>query len=83
MSHSNITMRNRYSHEETLASRIDILTVEKKRLEMLLETCESNLQSIFDRVKSGEEVYLCYEDGSILYLTGSPNQPKTHPEATR
>lgn len=74
MSHSNITMRNRHWLEESLAAQIDILKSEKKRLESLLEDAESNLMSIFDRVKTGEEVYLCYPDNSVLYLTGSPNK---------
>lgn len=77
MSHCNITLRDRYSSAEQLGSRIDILTVEKKRLESLLDAAESNLNSIFERVKEGQEVYLCYPDGSLLYLTGSPNNPKS------
>jgi hypothetical protein len=69
MSHCNITQRDRYSHTEQLTERIAILEIKNKRLEMLLDEAERNLASIFERVKSGEEVYLCYSDGTRIYLT--------------
>ncbi len=68
MSHCNITMRDRFSVDEQHLERIAILEIKNKRLEILLEEAEKNLRSIFDRVKSGEEVYLCYPDGSKIHL---------------
>lgn len=69
-------MYDRHSTVERQALEIDILKAEKKRLEMSLDTANSNLESIFERVKDGEEVYLCYPDGNVLYLTGSSDKPK-------
>lgn len=68
MSHCNITMRDRYSMLEQSYERIALLEVKNKRLEELLEGAESNLKSIFDRMKTGEGVYLCYPDGSTIHI---------------
>jgi hypothetical protein len=68
MSHCNITMRDRFSMDEKRLELIAVLEIKNKRLEILLEEAEKNLRSIFDRVKDGEEVYLCYHDGSRIHL---------------
>lgn len=68
MSHCNITMRDRFSQDEARLERIAILEIKNKRLEVLLEEAENNLKSIFSRVKAGEDVYLCYPDGSTIHI---------------
>ncbi len=74
MSHCNITMRDRFSQDEARLERIAILEIKNKRLETLLEEAEANLRSIFDRVKSGEDVYLCYPDGSTIHIVARPDR---------
>lgn len=72
MSHCNITLRDRYSSVEQLRLKVRQLETEKSHLEGILESAESNLKSIFDRVKNGEEVYLDYPDNTRIYLKGHP-----------
>ena len=75
MSHCNIRILDRHKCEQVQA---DLLAVAKARYERLYAQCtdlESNLRSIFDRIKGGEEVYLCYEDGSRIYIQAVPDQP--------
>jgi hypothetical protein len=61
-------MRERFSIDEQRLERIAILEIKNKRLEELLDNSESNLRSVFDRVKNGEDVYLCYPDGSTIRI---------------
>lgn len=68
MSHCNITMRNRHSLEWSEYHNRKMLEARLQVMEMHLQDTESNLKSIFDRVRAGEEVYLDYEDGTRIYL---------------
>lgn len=73
MSHCNITMRDRFSMIEQANERIAILELKNKRLQELLESAESNLRSIFERVKDGENVSLHYQDGSVISVVAAPD----------
>lgn len=72
MSHCNITIPNR-SHWEFLR-QIALLKAEKSILEDRLVDMERSLESIFDRIKRGEEVYLDYSNGDRVYIQAKPEE---------
>jgi hypothetical protein len=71
MSHMNITLRERHSNESQLSDRVAILEAEKKLLEQKLEAAESNLRSVFERIRAGEPVYLQYGDGERIHIAAA------------
>lgn len=73
MSHCNITMRDRFSTVERQAEDLVMLRAKSDRTEMLLKAAEDNLNSIFERIKDGEEVWLDYPDGSRIYIQAVPD----------
>lgn len=73
MSHCNITMRDRYSAVEQQAELLHLIRAKNERLESLLSAAESNLSSIFERIKDGDEVWLDYPDGSRVYIQAIPD----------
>jgi hypothetical protein len=72
MSNPNITLRDRHSITEQLAERIEVLEMQNKRLESFLSENESKLRSIFDRIETGEEVWLCYGTGERIRIQAVP-----------
>ncbi len=72
MSHVNITMRERHSTYETMRDQIAILEAKLKLADERLASAETSLASIFERIKKGERVYLCYDDGSTIDIQAVP-----------
>lgn len=72
MSHCNITLPR--DRDWDFFRKIAVLEAEKSILESRLRDVESNLESIFDRIKRGEEVYLDYRDGSRIYIQARPEE---------
>jgi hypothetical protein len=70
--HCNISMRDRYSSHEQLMEQLAIMKAKMERLESLLTDAESSLESIFERVKNGQDVYLDYPDGSRIHIQAKP-----------
>ena len=68
MSHPNITLRDRHDYEGRLRLELEKLKVELKFVEAQRDAAESNLRSIFDRIETGESVYLQYDDGRTVYI---------------
>lgn len=78
MSHCNITMRDRYSFESRQDEEISVLKAKNEHLSRLLDSAQSNLESVFERIRNGEEVYLNYKDGTRIYIQAvlEPKNPQ-------
>lgn len=76
MSHCNITMRDRHSTGAQRDEEIAILRTKLDHLSRLLDAAESNLTSIFERIRNKEEVYLDYPDGTRIYIQAAPEPPR-------
>jgi len=72
MSHCNITLPRHRDWD--FFRQIEVLKAEKSVLESRLQTVESSLESIFDRIKRGEEVYLDYPNGDRIYIQARPEK---------
>lgn len=77
MSHCNITRRDKHSLFEQALDRIAILETEKRLLEEKLVRAESNLDSVFDRVRKRETVWLDYADGERIYIGAVEAEDRT------
>lgn len=75
MSHMNINKpKEEYSQEFLLTLEIAKLRAELGIWKSRASTIEENLNSIFERVEKGEEVYLCHDNGDITYI-GKVSEP--------
>lgn len=72
MSHCNITLPRERDWDFMRA--IAVLKAEKTVLEDRLQSAERSLESIFDRIKRGEEVYLDYPNGDRIYIQAKPEE---------
>ena len=68
MSHCNITLPNIYSTEASLREELATTNAKLTLATMYPDMAIKNLESLFERVKNGEETYLCYPDGEIIYI---------------
>ena len=75
MSHMNISDPNSNSGSwremlevAKLKAEIDVLRRERDHY-------QSNLESIFDRIKAGEGVYLQYRSGERIWIVAKPGDP--------
>jgi hypothetical protein len=68
MSHANITVRDELDRFDRLWLDMEKLKVELKFVERQRDEAEKNLKSIFDRIETGEPVYLQYNDGRTVYI---------------
>jgi uncharacterized protein YdcH (DUF465 family) len=71
-------MRDRYSFESRQDEEISVLKAKNEHLSRLLDSAQSNLESVFERIRNGEEVYLNYKDGTRIYIQAvlEPKNPQ-------
>ncbi len=75
MSHVNINKpKSEYSHDFTLSLEMAKLRVELDLWKSRAGNFEKDLNSIFERVSNGEAVYLCQDNGDIIYI-GKVEEP--------
>lgn len=70
MSHCNISLPR--DRDWDFIRQIAVLKAERSVLEDRLRSVESELESIFDRLKRGEEIYLEYRNGDRIYIQARP-----------
>lgn len=72
MSHCNITLPR--ERDWAFVLKIALLEAEKRVLSDRLLSAENSLESIFDRIKRGDEVYLDYPNGDRIYIQAKPEE---------
>ncbi len=68
MSHCNITLPDIYSTEASLREQLAIENSKRVLAEMYRDMDLKNLESVLVRVRHGEETYLCYPNGDVVYI---------------
>jgi len=72
MSHINICKPGRNHAVEAQALQIAILSAEIKHYKSRASMLESDLLSIFDRVRDGDEVELWYDENTCIEIQAKP-----------
>lgn len=77
MSHSNITCPDIYSAEYSLREQLAIENAKRVLAEIYRDQAIRNLESVFERVKNNDEVWLCYPDGEIIHIGRVPDPARS------